>query len=428
MAERKRIGIREVKALKPGEIIWDSVVRGFAARRQKGETVTYILKFRTQEGRQRWHTVGRHGTPWTPDEARDEALRLLGKVVDGADPAADKQTKRNAKTVTELCDLYLKDAMEGRVLRRDGKPKKASTLSVDNGRIERHIKPLIGRLAVAAVTTEDIDCFMHDVAQGKSASRAKTAKMRGLARVKGGRTAATRAVGLLGAIFTYAVRHRMRKDNPVRGVVRFADDKRDRRLSDDEYISFGEALRNAELAHIIWPAAVAASRFLALTGWRMSEALELRWDVIDFAKRTATLRDSKIGKSVRPLSHAACDVLRSVAAGSTLVFPATRGKDGTVMSGFKRMFKKIATLGHLPPDVTPNTLRHSFMSLGNDLSFTDLTIGACCGHKGRTITSHYIHFADSLLLAAADAIANKTSELMGELKVAAKVIELHAAN
>ena len=59
---------------------------------------------------------------------------------------------------------------------------------------------------------------MHDVSEGKSAQRVKT-KLRGLARVRGGPGTATRAVGLLGAIFTYAVRRGLRPDNPVRGVI-----------------------------------------------------------------------------------------------------------------------------------------------------------------------------------------------------------------
>ena len=33
MSERRRIGLREVRALGPGEIVWDSGLPGFAARR-----------------------------------------------------------------------------------------------------------------------------------------------------------------------------------------------------------------------------------------------------------------------------------------------------------------------------------------------------------------------------------------------------------
>src|ERR1700756_3982310 len=64
--ERKRIGLREVRSLRPGEIVWDATVAGFAARRQKGDAVAYVLKYRTAEGRQRWHTIGRHGAPGRP--------------------------------------------------------------------------------------------------------------------------------------------------------------------------------------------------------------------------------------------------------------------------------------------------------------------------------------------------------------------------
>jgi hypothetical protein len=85
--------------------------------------------------------------------------------------------------------------------------------------------------------------------------------------VQCGKGTATRTVGLLGAIFAYAVRYRMRPDNPVHGVMRFADGRRGRRLQDEEYAALGEALRKADAAGM-WPPAVAATRFLALTGWR----------------------------------------------------------------------------------------------------------------------------------------------------------------
>jgi integrase len=437
MSTKHRLGLRQVRALEPGETVWDPTLPGFGARRQKGDTVSYVLFYRTQEGRQRWYTIGRHGAPWTPETAREEAQKLLGDVANKADPAADKRAKRNAKTVAELCDAYLADAKAGRLLTRRKTAKKASTLAIDVGRIERHIKPLLGKRTVAAVTRDDIDTLLHDIAAGKTAAWTKTAKKRGLARVRGGKAAANRVVALLGAIFTYAVRCRMRSDNPVSGVVLFADGKRERRLSTgdgesvNEYAMLGHALQAADQANI-WPAAAAVARFLALTGWRSGEALALRWQEIDLARRTATLGDTKTGKSVRPLSHTACDVLRSLrdarllSPRGELVFPATRGEADVIMSGFQKMWKKLAKLGGLPADITPHTLRHSFTSLANDLGYSDATIAALVGHKGRTMTSRYIHGADAVLLAATDAVASRTAELMGERTVG-EVIPLRSA-
>src|SRR5262245_49255669 len=195
MAIRNRIGLRQVRALKPGETVWDASPSGFGARRQKSDAVSYVLYYRTVEGRQRWYTIGKHGAPWTPDEAREEARRLLGDVAHKADPAAEKRAARNAQTVSELCDLYLADAETGRLVTRRRSPKKASTLATAGGAIERHIKPVLGQRGVASVTRADVESFIFDVAAGKTAGKRRT-RPRGLARVRGGKGAATRTVGL----------------------------------------------------------------------------------------------------------------------------------------------------------------------------------------------------------------------------------------
>ena len=124
MVERSKIGLREIRALELNQEVWDSSVAGFGARRQRSEAVSYVLMYRTADGRLRRHTIGRHGAPWTPDTARNEARRLLGEVASGEDPAGDKAAKRRAATVAELCDLYLADAEAGRLLTRRGESKK----------------------------------------------------------------------------------------------------------------------------------------------------------------------------------------------------------------------------------------------------------------------------------------------------------------
>src|SRR4051794_14712590 len=108
-AIKRRIGLREVRSLQPGQIIWDSVVTGFAARRQTGPKVSYVIIYRTRQGRQRLYTIGRHGSPWTPDDARIEATRLLGDVARGDDPLSARQAMRTTTSITmgDLCDRYL---------------------------------------------------------------------------------------------------------------------------------------------------------------------------------------------------------------------------------------------------------------------------------------------------------------------------------
>jgi integrase len=266
---------------------------------------------------------------------------------------------------------------------------------------------------------------MHAVAEGKTAARIKTGR-HGLAVVEGGKGTATRTMGLLGAILGYAVKRELRADNPVYGVTRYADGRRERRLSDEEYGHLGLALREAEAVRI-WPPAIAAARFLALTGWRLGEALNLRWSEVDLTRRTATLADTKTGRSIRPLSHAACDVLATMPKIGTgeLVLPGTRGAPGQ-MTGYRHLWHRFAKFGNLPSDITPHTLRHSFASLAADLGYSEPTIAALVGHKGQSITSRYVHSADAVLLAAANMVASRTAELMDERATEAVVLPFAA--
>ena len=417
------ITLKTIAAISQDSTRWDEgkgAVAGFGARRQKGDAVAYVVKYRTVDGRQRWATIGRHGAPWTPEMARDEARRILGEVAKGGDPASTKREARQASTVAELCDAYLESCKAGRVLTRRRTTKKASTLDGDRGRIERHIKPLLGALKVAAVTPQDIERFRDDVSEGVTIARIKTGK-HGLARVTGGRGTATRAMGMLGALFAFAVRRGLRPDNPVRGVARHAYGQRQRRLSEIEYAALGEALRT--MPQTAWPIAVAAAKFLALTGWRRGEMLALKWSEVDLATRTARLEDTKTGASLRPLSHAACDVLRQLPRLFGLVFPASVGVDKP-MRGFHKVWLRVAAKASLPPDVTPHVLRHSYASIAADLGFSELTIAALLGHRKASVTARYAHHADAVLLQAADAVADRVAELMGDARPAGVVLDL----
>src|SRR5271170_7457992 len=112
MGERQRIGLREVRALGPGETVWDATVPGFGARRQTGAAVSFFLKYRNAEGRQRWQSIGRHGASWTPETARAEARRLLGAVAAGADPAEERNARKEAPTLAELAARFLAEHVE----------------------------------------------------------------------------------------------------------------------------------------------------------------------------------------------------------------------------------------------------------------------------------------------------------------------------
>ncbi|HEY8065601.1 MAG TPA: site-specific integrase [Methylosinus sp.] len=213
----------------------------------------------------------------------------------------------------------------------------------------------------------------------------------------------------MGVIFSYGVRLGLRPDNPTHGVEKYAYEQRERRASDAEYAALGAALH--AMSNQIWPVAIAGVRFLALTGWRRGEMLALKWAEVDLGARTARLSDTKTGASTRPLSRAACAILKALPRSGALVFPSPKDSKKPT-GGFHKIWLRIAEAASLPSDITPHVLRHSFASVAADLGLSELTIGALIGHKGRSITSRYVHSADAILLAAADLVADRIAELM----------------
>lgn len=396
MGKRVKITKTVVDNLPIASIVWDSECTGFHVRRQKSDARVYAVFYRSH-GRQRFMKIGRHGSPWTPDEARKRAREILVDVANEKDPAGDRYEDRKAATVSELCDLYLVEASAGRILKR-GRAKKASTLLTDKSRIE-HVKRVLGHLKVESVTDRDVERLRDAVSAGT----------------------ATRTLGMLGAIFAFSVKRKMRSDNPVRGVDRPASGVRTRRMFPEEYGRLGEALR--ALAPTMWPPALAAAHFLCLTGWRSGEALGLKWSEVDLVTKTARLGDTKTGASMRPLSHAACDLLRALPrVGGDFAFQSSRGDDRP-MRGFHVVWAKIAKRAGLPADVTPHTLRHTFASVAADLGYSELTIAVLLGHKKASITSRYTHHSDPVLLSAADAVAKRIEEMLGFAEPAGVVVE-----
>jgi hypothetical protein len=241
-----KITKRTVDQLSPGSqdvLRWDAEVKGFGIRCRTSGAKHYVLKMRIG-GRQRWITIGRHGSPWTPETARREALRLLGLRATGQDPATQRDRQKGAITIAELADRFVREHVEPHC-----KPRTAEEYQ---RAVEHYIKPCLGGHRITDLTRADIVQFHHehrDRPYQANRSLAVLSKMMNLAE----------AWGL-----------RLDGSNPVRHVKKYREDKRERYLTKDELQRLGATLADADRDNSETPFTLAAIGLLILTGARLT--------------------------------------------------------------------------------------------------------------------------------------------------------------
>lgn len=408
--------------------LWCGKQPGFGVRVWPNGRKTFVVQYRTggRGSPTRRKSLGVFGTV-TADEARKAAETYLASAQLGNDLVGEERRARSEMTVSELCDEYIKHGMT---------TKKASTIKTDIGRINGHIRPLLGKKKISIVTRQDVERMLNDVAMGKTARDTRTAKGRSI--ITGGKGTATRSVRLLGGIFTYALNHNYILSNPCAGVKVFKDGSKERFLSKEELDRLAKTLEMAETIGLPWtlrddaktkhrpkddnmrevlsPLVTGAIRLLLLTGCRLREILHLRWAEVDMERGLLHLPDSKTGRKTVYLSNAAIDVLENLPRAGTYVIAG--GNPDRPRADLKRPWKRIS--GHAEiSDVRLHDLRHTFASIGAEQGLSLQMIGKLLGHKSPETTARYAHLTEDPLRRALNQMADsiplrKDQERRGE--------------
>lgn len=420
-----RITKRVVDGLKPDQdrdlFVWDDEIRGFGLRMKPSGSASFLVQYKTPQGRTRRMVVGKVGT-LTPEEARKLARALLAEAEQGRDPSAERHDARQAATVEQLCCEYLQAARAGLVMTRFRKPKRASTVAIDEGRIARHVVPLIGDKIAASISRADVQRMADAIAAGKTKARVKT-KARGVANVTGGAGTAARVVELLGGVWTWAERRGLVSGaNPAHGIETQRGEAKERVLSREELARLGAILREQEPVRSL---AVAAVRLIALTGARREEIVRLRWVEFDENGSCLRLTITKTGRSMRPLGKPAIDLLTALPRADDAEFVFPNGA-GSAPVDLKRQIAGLFDAAGLA-DARSHDLRRTFATMAAELGWGDALIAELLGHAKRGVTErHYVRRPDAVVVAAATRVAEAISAAL-EGRPGADVTDLAAA-
>ncbi|HUP25410.1 MAG TPA: tyrosine-type recombinase/integrase [Thermoanaerobaculia bacterium] len=378
--------------------------RGFGVRVTSSGAVSFILDFRAN-GRQRRYTIGA-SPDWSLEAARKEARDLRQVVDQGGDPLADRHLRRDAPTVSELCDHYLDHAKA---------TKRASSLAEDRSMMKLFIRPALGRHKVENVTRRDVEKLFRSIGGNPNEPTPEDHPYR-----------ANRVLSLLSTMFGVAIEEGWATTNPAKsskngkgGIERYREEARERWLSSEE---IGRLLKVLD-QHPGSPASII--KWLLLTGCRAGEARTARWEDFDLDRGTWTKPShhtkTKTTEHV-PLSAAALAFLHEIKTAKAKAIATAKTATAKAQAESEHVFPSLAggeierhNLGHYWRKVRKTAkldgvrihdLRHSFASHLVSSGLSLHVVGMLLGHTQAETTARYAHVADKALREAADVMGS----------------------
>lgn len=310
---------------------------------------------RSVMGKNRRHYIGVY-----PDvriaQARERATELNSMIDRGIDPKAERDKRKNEKTLNEFYHVFY----ERHTRQRNKNPKV----------FQQHYRLYISKLGnkqLSAISKKMI--IDHHNALKDSIS---------------GRTANI-MLAYLKSMFNRAIEWgEFDGVNPTNGIRKFKEVSRSRFLTKDERIRFMEEVNKLDDV-------VMRSFFLLLlyTGQRKGNVLSMAWADVDISSKVWIIPDTKTDTNFRAsLSDKAIEILKELQPLkiNEYVFPSF-GKSGHLVEP-KKAFKKILEDAEIP-NFRLHDLRRTFASMLSEQGVNEFIIKDLLGHKTLDMTAIY---------------------------------------
>jgi integrase len=345
---------------RPGDretLFWDASCRGFGLRALSSGRRTWIFQYRDEHKRTRRIALGDVSAVGL-DAARQAARQHAANVTRGANPSAERKSKRSAPSVLEVIEAYLRHAK----LRQ-----RARSYEETERHLLKHAAPMHHDRA-EAVRRADITRLLDRVSE------------------IAGPFAANRVRASLSALWSWGLRAGLIdcESNPVTLTLRHPEKARERTLADTELNAIWAATEGGgDYARIV--------RLCLLTGCRRDEIGGLRWDEVLPDRLLIGAERMKAGSThevpLLPAITAALPERSEQAEGSVF------GRHGTGFSGWSKskaqLDHKLAKAGVKMTRWTLHDLRRTLSTRLHDAGIEPLVIEALLAHKQQGIAAVY---------------------------------------
>ena len=365
--------------------------------------------------------------------------RWEGRYTVGHDPETGKAIIKNVlgKTQAEVKEK-LKKAIEENVGIDYGKAKtytvggwlevwmenyakiklRPSTYKTSQGFLKNHVRPQIGSIPLADLTSLDLQRFYKHLLDGGRVDRIEAKK-----KPKGLAPKTVRNIHqMIGSAYNLAMEQNLVSKNPTQGcALPKVEHKEMKTLTADQLSAFFQEAKDSGVYELY---------YLDLaTGLRRGELLGLKWTDVDFQhgalkiQRAISRQNGKVVEAplktknayrTLPLSADAIDVLaqqRRKTGNSEWVFPSPTGgpmSPDSVLHMLHRVLKRAGL-----PKVRFHDLRHTFATLALKSGVDVKTLSGALGHYSAGFTLNtYTHATAQMKQDAADAIGGVISQQM----------------